>query len=185
VNEIYVSVSGRLVADPESRTTRGGVPFTVFRLASTVRRQNPQTREFEDAATSFFNVTAFRSLGINAAASLRRGEPVVVYGRMRVNQWMRQDNTPATTVEIDAYSIGHDLSFGTTEFSKVSRAQTDAADRMSAPAVQSAHRLVDGLDPDTDEYEVADDAGFGAPSPSPAADGPELGTEPEERLAAV
>ena len=121
MNEIYTTVVGRLVANPESRTTRGGVPFTAFRLASTVRRPNPQTREYEDGPTNFFNVTAFRTLGANVGNSLKKGDPVFVYGRMRVNQWMRSDNIPATSVEIDAYTVGHDLTWGTTELVKALR----------------------------------------------------------------
>lgn len=155
MNEIYVTVSGRLVADPESRTTKtGGVPFAAFRLASTVRRVNRETGEFEDAATSFVNVTAFRSLGANLANSLSKGDPVIVYGRMRVNQWMRADNTPATSVEIDAYNVGHDLSYGTTTFSKVTRAQVDRNDRMADENVQEVHAGFEPVDVQTGEYLV-------------------------------
>ena len=164
MNEIYVTVCGRLVADPEARTTKtGGVPFAAFRIASTARRVNRQTGEFEDAGTSFVNVTAFRSLGANVANSLHKGDPVVVHGRMRVNQWMRQDDTPATTVEIDAYSVGHDLSYGTTGFTKVTRPQVDRTDRMSDEAVQSAHARASGepgFDAETDDYVVEDDGTF-------------------------
>jgi single-strand DNA-binding protein len=171
MNEIYVTVTGRVVATPESRVTRGGVPFSAFRLASTVRRPNPQTREYEDAATNFLNVTAFRALGANVANSLEKGDPVVVYGRMRVNQWMRQDNVPATSVEIDAYSVGHDLSWGTTRLQRVSRAQLDQSDRLADEEIQAVHAaLEDGSagempgrdapvqasvhDPQTDDYQV-------------------------------
>jgi single-strand DNA-binding protein len=180
MNESYITVTGRVVADPESRTTRTGVPFAAFRLASTVRRLNPKTREYEDGGTSFYNVTAFRSLGANVANSLRKGEPVVVYGRLRVNQWLRQDNSHATSVEIDAYSVGHDLSWGTTELQRVTRAQLDQQDRMADGGVQDAMAALEGEQPveaesftdydpgdlagrtastahdaDTDDYEVA------------------------------
>ena len=158
MNEIYVTVAGRLVADPESRTTKsGGVPFAAFRLASTVRRVNRETGEFEDAATSFVNVTAFRSLGANLANSLSKGDPVIVYGRMRVNQWMRADDTPATSVEIDAYNVGYDLSYGTTSFTKVTRAQVDRTDRMSDDNVQAVHAGFEPVDLETGEYLVRDD----------------------------
>jgi len=102
MNESYITVVGRVVADPQSRTTRTGVPFAAFRLASTVRRVNRETGQYEDGGTSFYNVSAFRALGANVANSLKKGEPVVVHGRLRVNQWMRADNSHATSVEIDA-----------------------------------------------------------------------------------
>lgn len=157
VNEMYVAVAGRLVAAPESRNTRGGVPFTAFRMASTVRRPNASTGQYEDAGTNFLNVTAFRTLGANVANSLKKGDPVIVYGRLRVNQWVRQDNIPATSVEIDAYSIGHDLSWGTTSFEKVARAQMDQSDRLADPAIQSVNAGFEGYDPDSDPYEVDGD----------------------------
>ncbi len=163
MNEIYVTVSGRLVADPEARNTKNGVPFAAFRVASTARRVNRSSGEFEDAGTSFVSVTAFRSLGANVANSLHKGDPVVVHGRMRVNQWIRQDDTMATSVEIDAYSVGHDLSYGTTEFTKVSRAQVDRTDRMSDDAVQAAHARARGeaeFDAETDDYVVEDESAF-------------------------
>ncbi len=155
MNEIYTTVMGRVVAAPESRVTRGGVPFTAFRLASTVRRPNPQTKEYEDGPTNFFNVTAFRTLGANVGNSLKKGQPVVVYGRMRVNQWMRSDNIPATSVEIDAYCVGHDLTWGTTELVRVARAQVDQTDRLADEEVQSVHARFEGNAPDTDAGDPA------------------------------
>jgi single-strand DNA-binding protein len=158
VNEIYTTIQGRLVAAPESRTTRGGVPFTSFRIASTVRRPNPQTREYEDGPTSFVNVTAFRTLGANVGNSLKKGDPVVVFGRMRVNQWMGSDDQPRTSVEVDAYTVGHDLTWGTTELVRVARAQVDQTDRMADPEIQSVNAQLEGYpaeeDADTDEYVV-------------------------------
>lgn len=161
MNEIYLTVAGNVVADPDARVTRTGVPFAVFRVASTVRRLNPQTREYEDAATNYVNVTAFRALGANVAASLSKGDPVVVHGRMRVNQFVRADNSHGTTVEIDAYSIGHDLARGTSTFTRVSRAQVDTSDRMADEEVQAAHDAASSprdADPLTDGYQVSDPA---------------------------
>ena len=186
MNEIYTTVQGRVVAPPESRTTRGGVPFTAFRLASTVRRPNPQTRTYEDGPTNFFNVTAFRTLGANVGNSLKKGDPVVVYGRLRVNQWMRSDNIPATSVEIDAYSVGHDLTWGTTELVRVSRAQVDQSDRLADEAVQQVHAQLEGqLDPeaaDSDDYVMHQghpdpETAGGLPAEEHAEAGPEDATD--------
>lgn len=173
MNESYITVTGRVVADPESRTTRQGVPFAAFRLASTVRRLNPRTRDYEDGGTSFYNVTAFRSLGANVANSLKKGEPVVVYGRLRVNQWLRQDNSHATSVEIDAYNIGHDLSWGTTSLTRVSRAQLDTQDRMADEGVQDALAALEGERPIAAEDFASYDPGDLAARRSPAGHDPE------------
>lgn len=182
MNETYVTLAGRVVADPQRRTTKlGNVPFATFRLASTSRRYNPSTKEYEDGGTNFVNVTAFRALGLNLANSVKRGDPVIVHGRLRVNTWQREDKSYGTNVEVDAYSVGHDLSFGTTAFTKVSRAQLDQGDRMADEAVQDAMAEPGylGEEPPPDVR----DAAASAPQPT-APDGPDPETDPYEVIEA-
>jgi single-strand DNA-binding protein len=158
MNETYVTVSGNVVGDPVVRATRANVPFLTFRVASNVRRVDYKTGEYIDAGTNFVNVTAFRGLGVNLSNSLRKGEPVIVYGRMRINQWVNGERS-GTTVEIDAYNVGHDLNFGQTQYVKVAKPQLNQNDRMSDPEVQDA---ADQLDRDTamldDSFHDDDDA---------------------------
>jgi len=142
MNETYVTVSGNVVGDPVTRLTKADVPFVTFRVASNVRRVNFKTGEYFDAGTNFVNVTAFRALGINLANSLKKGEPVIVYGRMRINQWVNGEKS-GTTVEIDAYNVGHDLTWGQAAFTKVTKPQLNQNDRMADPEVQDAHDQLD------------------------------------------
>jgi len=142
MNETYVTISGNVVGDPVARATKANVPFVTFRVASNVRRVDFKTGEYIDAGTNFVNVTAFRSLGVNLANSLKKGEPVLVYGRMRINQWVNGDRS-GTTVEIDAYNVGHDLSWGQTQFVKVAKPQLNQNDRMADPEVQDAADQLD------------------------------------------
>ena len=142
MNETYVTVSGNVVGDPVARLTKAEVPFVTFRVASNVRRVNFKTGEYIDAGTNFVNVTAFRALGVNLANSLKKGEPVIVYGRMRINQWVNGEKS-GTTVEIDAYNVGHDLTWGQTAFTKVTKPQLNQNDRMADPEVQDANEQLD------------------------------------------
>jgi single-strand DNA-binding protein len=142
MNETYVTVSGNVVGDPVARLTKADVPFVTFRVASNVRRVNFKTGEYTDAGTNFVNVTAFRALGINLANSLKKGEPVIVYGRMRINQWVNGEKS-GTTVEIDAYNVGHDLTWGQTRFTKVTKPQLNQNDRMADAEVQDANEQLD------------------------------------------
>jgi single-strand DNA-binding protein len=157
MNETYVTVSGNVVGDPVVRATRANVPFLTFRVASNVRRVDYKTGEYIDAGTNFVNVTAFRALGVNLSNSLKKGEPVIVYGRMRINQWVNGERS-GTTVEIDASNVGHDLTWGQAKFTKVSKPQLNQNDRMADPEVQDA---ADQLDRDAalldDEFSVAGD----------------------------
>lgn len=128
MNETEITVSGRVVADPEHRTTRAGAPFTTFRLASTVRRRTGEG-VFVDGPTSFYNVAAFRALGMNSYDSLHKGDPVVVHGRLTMTSWQRADESWGGSGDIEALSVGHDLTFGTTEYVKVARGVVDPAAR--------------------------------------------------------
>jgi single-strand DNA-binding protein len=153
MNETYVTISGNVVGDPVARATRANVPFVTFRVASTVRRVDSKSGDYIDAGTNFVNVTAFRSLGVNLANSLHKGDPVIVYGRMRINQWDNGERS-GTTFEIDAYNVGHDLSRGQSVFTRVAKAQLDQHDRLADPAVQEAHDTLDGIDdPERDPAE--------------------------------
>jgi single-strand DNA-binding protein len=165
VNETYVTVSGNVVGDPVVRATRANVPFVTFRVASNVRRVDFKTGEYIDAGTNFVNVTAFRALGVNLSNSLKKGEPVIVYGRMRINQWVNGERS-GTSVEIDAYNVGHDLTWGQSKFTKVAKAQLNQHDRMADPEVQDA---ADQLDRDAamidDELLEAGDSSLTASFP--------------------
>ncbi len=172
MNETYVTICGNVVAEPTQRSTQGGVPFTAFRVASTVRRRG-RDGEFEDGPTSYYNVTAFRALGLNVASSVGKGEPVIVHGRQRVSQWQRDDGSYGTSVEIDASDVGHDLSRGATTFTRVSKPQSDPRDRLGDAAVQSAH---EGLEEEGRRRSAV--AGHGDPASDdytvePGPDGPD------------
>ena len=151
MNETYVTISGNVVGDPVARATKANVPFVTFRVASNVRRVDFKTGEYIDAGTNFVNVTAFRSLGVNLANSLKKGEPVLVYGRMRINQWVNGERS-GTTVEIDAYNVGHDLTWGQTRYVKVAKPQLNQSDRMADQEVQDA---ADQLDRDAAAADAA------------------------------
>lgn len=120
MNETDLTVAGRLVADPEHRTTHAGVQFTTFRLATNVRRRNREG-VFVDGPTSYYNVATYRSLGMNSHTSLHKGDPVVVHGRLTIRDFQRADESWGSSAEIDAYCVGHDLSYGTTEYTKAGR----------------------------------------------------------------
>ena len=145
MNESFVTVMGNLVGDPQGRSTKVGKPFASFRVASTTRRWDAETRGFVDGSTNFMNVVGFNALGGNIMGSLRKGDPVVVYGRLRVNQWVNGDGVNMTSVEVDAYSVGHDLARGQSSFSKPERIQYDANDRLADPNIQAS---LDAREPD-------------------------------------
>lgn len=134
MNDTYVTIAGNAVEDPVRRTTSQGDPFVHFRLASTPRRRTA-SGEYVDADTSFVDVHAFRGLARNAAASIAKGQPLVVHGRLRVREWSSGESR-GTNVEIEAAHIGHDLRWGSAVFTKAS---IEAAPREPSGAERSGY----------------------------------------------
>ncbi|MGD9606123.1 MAG: single-stranded DNA-binding protein, partial [Leucobacter sp.] len=63
------------------------------------------------------------------AASFRKGERVIVSGRLRVRKW-ENDEKSGTSVEVEADALGHDLRWGVSRFEK----RTGPAESGSATA---------------------------------------------------
>ncbi len=121
MNDTYLTISGNVVDDPKlRRTTTNGVPVVTFRVASTSRRRDAETGEWSDRDNLFVNVTCWRTLATNVSQSLFKGQPVVVHGRFYSRQYTKDEAT-RVTYEIDAISIGHDLSRGVSTFTKALR----------------------------------------------------------------
>lgn len=168
MNETVITVCGRVVADPEHRTTRSGMQFTTFRVASTVRRRNREG-VFVDGPTSFYNVAAYRSVGMNSHTSLSKGDPVVVHGRLTINTWQRVDESWGSSPEVEAITIGHDLTYGTTEYAKANgRGPADAA---AHEASQHGYAMM------ADRLESSEEQGWGGPSGDRAEEEQSRGSE--------
>jgi single-strand DNA-binding protein len=65
-----------------------------------------------DANTSFVWVTCWRRLADNLATCLRKGDPVLLRGRLDVRPFTGKDGQRKISVDVDANTLGHDLSRG-------------------------------------------------------------------------
>ena len=123
INEAHISLSGYVATQPALRWTRTGVPALNMRVAWTPRRMDRVTGEWIDAPTNFLTVFAYRKLAENAATCLRKGDPVVIRGRVTTRDFEDKNGHPRTALEVDAISFGHDLTKGVSTFQRV-RPQT-------------------------------------------------------------
>ncbi|MCW4384733.1 single-stranded DNA-binding protein [Salinibacterium sp. SYSU T00001] len=112
-----ITLTGLVATEPKHITTNEGLPITSFRLASTQRRYDRSTGTWVDGDTNWYTVTAFRRLASNASVSLTKGQRVVVSGRLRLREWQSGDRS-GLAVEVEADAIGHDLTWGTANFSR-------------------------------------------------------------------
>jgi single-strand DNA-binding protein len=112
-----ISVTGLVATTPRHLVTQDGLPITSFRLASSQRRFDRNQNKWIDGETNWFTVTGFRQLAINSSTSVSKGERIVVIGKLRVRDWDNGERA-GTSVEIEAESIGHDLSWGSAKFTR-------------------------------------------------------------------
>jgi single-strand DNA-binding protein len=121
------TVSGLVATTPRHLVTQEGLPITSFRLASSKRRFDRTKKIWVDGETNWFTINSFRQLAINSASSISKGDRVVVSGRLKVRDWDNGERS-GTSVEIEADSLGHDLVWGTTQFSRTVLVREDPED---------------------------------------------------------
>lgn len=128
-----ISIVGNVATDPK-RNTPNGVPITSFRLAVSQRRLDKTTGEWVEAATNWYSVSAFRGLGEHALSSIKKGDRIFVRGRLRIRDWTAGEKS-GTSAEVEAESLGHDLLWGTTVFTKAGSAGQRHVDSPAGGAV--------------------------------------------------
>jgi single-strand DNA-binding protein len=121
------TVSGLVATTPRHLVTQEGLPITSFRLASSKRRFDRTKKTWVDGETSWFTINSFRQLAINSASSISKGDRIVVSGRLKVRDWDNGERS-GTSVEIEADCLGHDLVWGTTQFSRTVLVREDPED---------------------------------------------------------
>jgi single-strand DNA-binding protein len=112
-----ITLTGIVGTEPRAVTTAEGLAITSFRLASTQRRFDKTQEKWIDGETNWYSITTFRQLATNAAVSVKKGERVLVTGRLRIREWESAGKT-GTNIDIEAESLGHDLLWGTAAFSR-------------------------------------------------------------------
>ena len=135
-----ITLTGLVATTPRHLVTSEGLPITSFRLASTQRRFDRGQEKWIDGETNWYTITSFRQLALNSNASLDKGQRVLVTGRLKIRDWENGERT-GTTIEIEADSIGHDLSWGTAAFTRSVSTATIAPAEPDLPAVLDAEEF--------------------------------------------
>ena len=150
-NELNLTLVGWLGNEPRHYPGTGGAtPFTTFRMASTRRWFDRDKGVWVDGRTEWFTVKSWRSAARNVAESLRKGDPVVVHGRLSTEEWNGPDGS-RTTLVLDALAIGPDLAYGTARYSRTVHVSGVGADLDEGEAGASRDgRSRDGRDVEAD-----------------------------------
>ena len=119
INDAHVFFAGYVATEPSYKVFGSGSTRIKLRVAYTARRRDRETGEWGDGPTSFLNVYCWRQLANHVAMCVRKGDPVLVHGRLQIRRFEHRDGTPGTAVEVEASALGHDLSRGVAQFSRM------------------------------------------------------------------
>jgi len=113
-----ITVVGNIVADPELRFTPAGAAVANFRVASTPRRYNSQTNQWEDGEAMFLTCNVWRQAAENVAETLSKGMRVIVTGRLKQRSFQTREGENRTVFEIDVDEVGPSLRYATAQVNR-------------------------------------------------------------------
>jgi single-strand DNA-binding protein len=150
MNEAFVTFQGWVGNDLVFRETKEG-NVANFRVGSTprIRKRNG---DWVDGQTSWFSVSCWRNLADGVRDSVKKGDPVIVHGRLRTDVWEREDGESSTTYVVEAQYVGHDLNRGTAAFLRSQRPErTEGDDETESEVKAMIHNVPEDL-PQLDSF---------------------------------
>ena len=116
-----IIIMGRLVRDPELRTTQSGTPVTSFTLAVD---RDFKSRDSGEKSTDFIDVVAWRQTAEFVCKYFTKGRMAVAEGRLQIREWKDRDGNNRRTAEV----VADNVYFGD------SRRDAEGAGSYSAPS---------------------------------------------------
>jgi single-strand DNA-binding protein len=165
MGDTYVTFQG-WVGNEVTHREVNGVTVANLRVASTPRIK--RKGQWMDGDTTWYSVSAWRALADNIRDSVKKGDAVIVHGRLRSDAWKREDGQISSTLLVEASFVGHDLCRGTSAFlrsTKQERPETDLHEELA----EMIHREADEM-PQLDSW--------GNPVPPPGDAGQDRRAEP-------
>lgn len=108
--ETVATVVGTVVTEPVKRDLVGGEQVVNFRMASNARRLDHSSGEWLANGTLFLKVSCWRKLVDGVHISIGRGDPIIVQGQLRTNEYRTRDGVERRDLEMRAAAVGPDLS---------------------------------------------------------------------------
>ncbi|WP_297082578.1 single-stranded DNA-binding protein [uncultured Demequina sp.] len=156
MNELSMTVTGWVATDPRMVMTREdkGTDMCSFRLAQTARYFDRAKQEWANGSTVWFTVRVFRDAAWTVQKSVAKGQPVIVEGRLRTNEWTDQNDKLHLDLQLDANAVGHDLTRGVADFTRTVVA--DGEPDEPEPGVDSASGGAAAPDVEDDASDATD-----------------------------
>lgn len=132
MNDALITVVGYVAAEPRFEILASGTSFLSLRIGSTPRRYDRDIGQWRDDDPMFLTANCWRTLADNLQTSeLKRGDPVIVTGKLRIREYTK-DGQRRFSAQIEATTVGHDLSRGVARFQRAQRSAAFPEDRKQA-----------------------------------------------------
>lgn len=153
--EALTTMTGNVGGDVEHRVPDGfAAPVASFSLAVTPRLRRGDV--WVDSDTTWVRVVCWRGLADRVRESVRRGDPVIVVGRLRTERWINDRGEVRERLQVDATTVGHDLTRGTSRFTRASRLLEESGPLQETGAEAAAAELAD-LEVERADAELAEE----------------------------
>lgn len=106
-----ITLHGRLGQEPELRYAKTGTAVVKLSVVTNVRRKDGDA--WVDADVTWWNVTAFKTLAENICETLKKGDEVIIVGKVKQRTWETPDGEKRSTFEVTADHVGPDLARAT------------------------------------------------------------------------
>ena len=97
-----IIIMGRLVRDPELRTTQSGTAVTSFTLAVD---RDFKSRDSGEKSTDFIDVVAWRQTAEFVCKYFSKGRMAIAEGRLQIREWKDRDGNSRRTAEVVAENV--------------------------------------------------------------------------------
>ena len=148
--DAQIWMTGNVGSEVEFRQVRDDLAFASFRLACTPRTR--KAGDWVDGETTWIAVSCSRATAEHVRSSIGKGDPVIVVGRLRTTRWTDNQGVEQERMIIEATSIGHDLSRGTSVFRKAPRPvveEVSVGDLVAATEAQAETEEAEEVDADS------------------------------------
>lgn len=170
---IEVTVQGTVATAPVLTRQEGKKPYCRFRVAASYGQM--VSGSWVNYDTLWFTAKAWGDLAEHLAQSFKRGDPVILCGRLGEDHWMRSGQRVSSMV-LHLHCAGHDLTRGEAHYTKVVIIHDKAGDSGEA---QLAAQRAGGAQSLGGPQAMSGPETMSAPEPASAPDVLGAGSAPE------
>jgi len=120
-----VTLIGNAVGEPNLAFSKAGDAAASFTVA--VNERVKQGDQWVDGEATFYRVTAWRKLGEQSAELIKKGDRVMVAGKLKAKTYTTKDGQEKLSLEVTADEVGKSI-----RFEKTNNAPTPIDDSWAA-----------------------------------------------------